>query len=63
MKHRFITYPFETKKVSKEKCYIDARNYEKSYMDARIDWIKKYGILNVWHDYCMSNGLAYKIKV
>lgn len=59
-KWKSITYQFEAKKVSKEKCYIYARKNEKSYMDATIDWLKKYGILNMWHDYCMSNGLAYK---
>lgn len=62
MKDKFITYPFETKKVSKEKCYIDARDNGKSYMDAEISWIKRYSILNMWRDYCMSNGLAYKIR-
>ena len=62
MKDKFITYPFETKKVSKEKCYIDAGGNGKSYMDAKINWAKKYGILNMWRDYRMSNGLAYKIR-
>lgn len=47
MKYKFITYP---------------RGSGKSYMDAKINWIKKYGILNMWRDYCMSNGLAYKIR-
>ena len=62
-KWKSITYQFEAKKVSKEKCYIYARKNEKSYMDATIDWLKKYGILNMWHDYCIYTGFyLYKNK-
>ena len=28
----------------------------KTFKDLKIDYIKKYGIINIWKDYCESNG-------
>lgn len=37
-------------------------NGEKTYADLKIDWIKKYGVLNMWRNYCNENGLTYGIQ-
>lgn len=28
----------------------------KTYQDLKIDWIKKYGIVKIWRDYCKESG-------
>lgn len=33
----------------------------RSYIDLRIQSIKKYGILKAWRDYCDENGLTYYV--
>lgn len=38
-------------------------NKEKTYSDIMIDWVKEYGILNLWEQYCANNRMHIRLKI